>query len=417
MDRKKQIVFVEPFPTVMLFKIAKLLRQKGYETVLIKILESKGASEEFHKGGFDKIISLNLSFYRINIKNFPLIAISLIKKIKNLFKALYSIVKLRPYVVIARACPNWPCAVARKLTRKAAFIYFIYDIRSQSFETPEMAKKNGLPSHEIKAERFCFENCDGLIHKGNPDEINYINGRMLGSDIKFPKFQLSFFPYASKEFIKPFNKNKISKKDGGTHIVYVGSMGSVGPIGGAYVFDNIEPFVKQGIHVHLYTRPNSVSKEQVKEFFSEDSLFTRKYKEILNSKYFHLHEPVEPDELGKEISKYDFGIWPAPEKKEYDTEPDMSLGNKLSSYIEAGIPFLSNKINKFINKVGEDLGIVIEYDLKNKKEIDKIGNLLKKIDKKQLEKNIKNARANFIMEKHIDKFEKFIIDVANSKRR
>ena len=65
---KKQIVFLEPFPTVMVYKIARLFRKKGYKTILIILLESKGASKEFHKGAFDKIIFFDLSFFKINLK-------------------------------------------------------------------------------------------------------------------------------------------------------------------------------------------------------------------------------------------------------------------------------------------------------------------------------------------------------------
>ena len=60
-----------------------------------------------------------------------------------------------------------------------------------------------------------FENSDGIIHKGSPDELNpeYVNDRVLGPNIKLPKFKLSFPPYCSMDFIVPINNKKLSKKD------------------------------------------------------------------------------------------------------------------------------------------------------------------------------------------------------------
>ena len=71
MEQKKQIVFFESFPTVMIYKIAKMFRKKGYETVLIVLLGS-GSSKSFHKDAFDKIIFFNLEFFKIGLKNLHL---------------------------------------------------------------------------------------------------------------------------------------------------------------------------------------------------------------------------------------------------------------------------------------------------------------------------------------------------------
>jgi hypothetical protein len=416
--KKRQIVFLEPFPTVMLYKIAKLFREKGYETVLIKLLKCEGASNEFHTAAFDKIISFELNFFKISLKNLPMMFMFLITQFRDLLKASFLCFKLKPYAVIARSSSNWPIAIARILVRKAPFIYFPYDIRAQTFDSYERAKKLwGVPWFEIKAERFCFESADGLIHKGRPDELEFLEGRSIGTNIKFPKIQINIFPYSSKEFMVPINKNKLSKKDNELHLVYVGSMGTVGPSGAEYVFDNIYHFIKQGIHVHLYTRPNSVSKDKVKEFFEEDSGFTRKYKDILESKYFHLHVPLEPDELAAGISQYDFGFWPSPVKSDYDIEPTMAMGNKLSSYIEAGIPFICSKINDFIVKVGEDYGVVFSYDLTNEEEMKNLKKNLDKIDKKKLAEDMKYAREDFLMEKHFPRFEKFVKKVVENKKK
>ena len=411
-SKKKQIVFLEPFPTVMIYKIAKLFRKKGYETILIVLLES-GSSKDFHKSAFDKIFFFNLSFFKINLKNAPLILGSLFKKLRDIFKIGKSILKLKPYAIFTRASPSWPCAIMRILFRKSPLIYFPYDIRSQYYMTSKQAIKAGMPKFEIKSEKFCFENAEGIMHKGDPEELNFVNGRIFGNNVKLPSLQICFHPYCSKEFIVPINKNKLSKKDKDIHMVYLGSMGTVGPTGCTYVFDNIKPLIKQKIHVHLYTRPNSISNNKVVNFFEEDNNFTRTYNDILKSKYFHLHEPLEPKEIILEISKYDFGIWPAnTAEPPYNIEASLALGNKLSSYLEAGIPYISNEFNKYINKEGKEYGICSSY---NEKKIGNIKDKLKKLNSKKLEKNIIKARKDFDMDKNFPRLENFVKKVVDFK--
>ena len=65
---KKQIIFLEPFPEIMTYKIAKIFRKKGYQTISIRLLKSKGLSEDFYRKAYDKIICFNLEFHKINLK-------------------------------------------------------------------------------------------------------------------------------------------------------------------------------------------------------------------------------------------------------------------------------------------------------------------------------------------------------------
>jgi len=223
MDNKKEVVFIEGYQTVMLYKIAKELRKNNYKTILIRILEPDELGEGIYKQGYDEIIDLNLSYYKVTKENFSKIILSMFRKSGSLFKSLFKIIKLKPYIVIGRAPLSTPIAIFRILFRKTPFVYFPYDIRSQALATQEEARKRHLPLFEIKADRFCFENSDGILHKGAPEELDYINGRMLGDNIKLPKHTLAFHPYCSDEFIMPLNKNKLSKKDKEIHLVCIGS--------------------------------------------------------------------------------------------------------------------------------------------------------------------------------------------------
>ena len=404
---KKQIVFLEPWPEIMIYKMAKLLKESGYETISIRILENKGVPDSFFREAFDKIISFELSAYKINLKNLSLIVKLLLEKISSLLKATKEILKLSPCLIIGRATPNWPCALTKILFKKIPFIYFPYDIRAIGWESKEIAKKHGTKEFELKAERFCFENCDGLIHKGHPDELKYIKEELLGENLKIVPKRLNFNPYCSREFIVPLNKNKLSKKDKEIHMVYIGSMGTVGFGEENYILKYISKIIESGMHVHVYTKSNTLPSKEIMKITSND------FSNFLNSKYFHLHEPLGPKEIVKEISQYDYGLLlvsvPLP-KEHPERLGGYGMGNKNASYLEAGIPciyddgliFIGQLMKKY--RVGFPLGDINKiYDLKNK---------LKKINYEAIEKNIILARQDFLMEKHLDRFIEFILKMA-----
>jgi len=410
---KKQIVFLESFPEVMTYKIAKLFKEKGYEIISLRVLKSKDSSlNNFYKQAYDKVKSFDLDFFRMSYKNIPAIFLSLLKNLKNIFQTLFFILKLKPYVIFARAKPSWPCALIRKVFRKTPFIYFPYDIRSEDCSSMEIAKKKGLKNFEINSEKFCFENADGIIHKGAPNELNLLEGRIFPK-IKFTPLQLTIHPYCSNEFIVPFNKNKLSKKDKEIHVVEVRSISSVDVKEFSFFFDCAEEFEKNKIHIHFYTKPNTLSKEEIIQSFEKT------YKKELNSKYFHLHEPKNPQELIREISKFDFGIFILPlsdrEEKGYiPLQTEVGLGNKQASYLEAGLPFFYPPEIKYLDTIMINYGLNLY--VKNKEDIKNIKNTVKKLDYAKLEKKIQLAREDFSMEKHFPELEKFVQEVVNRKK-
>jgi len=405
-NKEKHIIFLEPWPTIMIYKIARLFKKQGYKTTSIRVLQSEGLSLAFYKKAFDQIICFNLSFFKLKLKNIPLILRSLSKKLRDVFKAVFSILKLKkPYVIFCRATPSWLCALTKKTFKKHPVIYFPYDIRSLRYPTKEIAKKDReLSEFEIKSERFCFEKADGIMHKGDPDEIKYMPKGLLGADLKVNPLQLAFHPYCSEEFIVPFNKNKLSKKDNETHLVYLSSQGSRGSKGHSNLFDYFREIIKQKIHIHSYTKPNTCSKKDVIDSFRAGC------KDVLDSKYFHLHEPLGPKEIIKEISKYDFGIFPFLESESEDSPAELNLkfliGNKVSSYLEAGIPFFYPKKNEFIDKVMRKYKLDIYME--DVKDIKNLKKRIKKLNYKELEKKIEKARKDFLMEKQFPRLEKFI---------
>jgi hypothetical protein len=342
----------------------------------------------------------------MNSRNLPLIFFSVVKKIRVFFSAFFNILRLRPYVVICRATPSWPCEITLRLFKKTPVVYFPYDIRSEAFSSRKEVEKYGVKKFEIEAEKYCFENADGIIHKGAPDELDYLDGRVF-EKINFTKLKLSFLPYCSKEFVVDFNKNKLSKKDKEMHIVQASSIGSVNPNIALFLFDYLIKITENKIHVHQYTQPNTLTKEEI-----IDSL-KKAYGNKINKKYFHFHDALNPKELVKEISKYDFGIFvPGPGKEgEFHLEAAMNTGNKLASYMEAGIPYIYPPELKYVDELSKKYGI--NFCAKDVNDIKK----LKKLDYKKIEKKIDKAREDFDMDKNFPRLEKFIQEVAESKKQ
>ncbi len=395
--KKKQIIFLEPWPTVMVYKIAKLFKKKGYETISIRILESKGLSNKFFGQAFDKILSFNLIFHKINLKNLPLIILSLLKRFPFILKAGISILRLKPYIIVARAQPSWPCKLIKILFKKHPMIYFPYDLRAES-ASEEYLDKIETKGFELKAEEFCFKNSEGIMHKGDPDELKPINPKPP---------QIHFPPYCSKDFIVPINKNKLSKKDKKIHIVHIDSAGFVDSEVYTTFLKYIKAFIRNKIHIHLYTKPNTSSKEELHEGLK------KVFREAFDSKYFHLHLPLDAQDLAKEMSKYDFGLFHTGSENISDAGLRCTIGNKLSSYLEAGIPFFYTKKFAYVDKIMKSYGLALYIE--NVKDINKIK--YNPSAYKKLEKKIIKARQDFLMEKNFPKLEKFIKKIVEKKKR
>ena len=409
MRNNKQIVFIVSYSAVMLYKMSKIFRKKGYETVLIRMFKPISSDMEFYKDGYDKIIDFNILYFKPSLKNFFLTLSLLIKNLFSFLFALSQTLRLKPYVILGRANPNIMTAFFRIIFLKTPFIYFPYDIHAHWASNYEEAKIRGISFFEIKAERFCFEHSEGVMHKGAPEELNYINGRILGDNIKLPKFIINFYPYCAEEFIVPINKNKLSKKDKEIHLVFVASAGKQSKENYVYRLKECKYFLEQKIHIHLYLSSNTVCDEEY-----EKKLFFEEYKNYPNIKYFHIESSLDPKSLNKEISKYDFGISPHFAKfYKFDLDRRFFMGNKVATYLEAGISFFYRKDNLFVDRLMKKYKLNLNYP----KSMKKFKETIKKLNYTEIEKNIIKARQDYLMEKHFPRLEEFIKKVVGKKTK
>jgi len=397
--KKKNIVFyfASP-PNIHVYKIARLFYKKGYKTTLVTMCEKEALDINFYKNTFHEIIFSNFQFFKPSRKT----PYYLLKRGLDFIKFLIKMKTLKPFVVIGITGANWQLRIAHKyFFKKYPFIYFPYDIISFYSNSREDAIKQGYKPYDLDAEKYNLKNSDGILHKGSPNELEFFKDK----NYSLSKNQLSFSTYSSKEFSVPLNKNKLSKKDKEIHIIYAGFFfndeESI-----KIITDCFNEILSQKLHLHIYAYVTHIPKTQAESYFKD--LLQRFTKSI----YFHIHPPLGPKEIIKEISKYDYSLWlntlnPKLSDNKYHS------GNKVASYLEAGVPMIYSKESLYIDELMKQYYLEELGFWKNFKGLRK---RLKKLNYKEIEKKTINAREDFDMDKNFPRLERFIEEAVASKK-
>lgn len=383
---KKQIIFVETNPMVPIYKMARLLKlSKNYETVLVSFSK---VNIDYQKKAFDKIIILDLDA--------PLSPKSIFQTIKKLNQRRYKSIfkelkKLNPYIVQITG-PNPLPLLAFYLFKNKPIIYFAHDIWQPYGKKFSIIKGSGRMIYlNTIIEKFMFRKAAGTIYKGPEGCLNLLS-------YKIPHPTISFLPYCLDEWIiKPkLNKNKE------WHLVFVG-----GPWikwNGHASFDEIiNKLSHQKIHFHIYSSSND---EYQKIHFQEVAK---------SNKYFHFHEKIPAEKLGEEISKYDYGV-------HFDfidssvINPNftkITFGNKILSYIEAGLPIIVSEDCEFTCKFVKEnnAGFSIGHT-----ELGNLKTLLNKQNKSKVKLNVRKAQQKLLLSKHMMEIENFYKKVSEGHR-
>src|SRR4030042_4403988 len=121
MNRKQIVFYCASHPFEMIYKIAKIFQEKGYETVLVTMSEKDRFNFDFYSDAFDRIICSNFQFFKPSLKTVPYI----FKRGLSFIKFLISIKFLKPYVVIGITGANWQLKFLHKsFFKNFPFIYF-----------------------------------------------------------------------------------------------------------------------------------------------------------------------------------------------------------------------------------------------------------------------------------------------------
>ncbi|MCX6671980.1 MAG: hypothetical protein NTX92_08685 [Euryarchaeota archaeon] len=363
-------------------KIAKILKRKGYAVNSFNFYPPTKNQK--------KIFNHNYVVY-----NSP-------KKIHNVFEKIYFLkfpfflVKFHFGTIIAVSEPNWFVSFIFLFLGRATHskIYFPYDISYFRYKD----EKNRDLEGRI-CEKYNFRHCDGIIHRGPENELDYLP-QSYGSARK-PNIQFLGYCF-TRNFQKindDFFMKKLAYKDKQNHLIYAGQVYH-NDYGQYNMIDVFRKVIDCKIHLHVYS-------QQYSKLIELDE-----YKKLINKGYFHLHEPSYGLSFIKDIAKYDWGIMifhpnlRIMKKIWFDT----TFGSKISSYMEAGLPSIVLKDLAFSSLIVEKykIGIVISDEMEIKDKIEEI-------DYKEIIENIKKVREEFSFNSNIDRLIQFINSIEKSR--
>ena len=206
-----------------------------------------------------------------------------------------------------------------------------------------------VPQQTKDIELFCLEHADGICHRGT--EVDYLSEQ--GYDVC--RKRIHFMDYCGDNH---YYESPQKAYENALELVYVGGLLA----GKAYeevrvnrILDFANLCQQNNCHLHVY--PSSYDRVKMHEYVEMEK----------QNPYFHLHEPVPYERLCEEISKYDYGVFPA--KKDFLEYAEQhgnytkaqnihSTTNKKFDYIEAGLPIIT-ATQVAESKVFEEEGILI----------------------------------------------------------
>ncbi len=391
-ENKKQIVFIDPKPTVNAYRMARSLKLTGrYKTILFSFSETLlgvNLNDEFFKKAFDEVFILKLS-HKIKFKDFT-----------NLFKNIFSkegrnffieIKKMNPYIFQIGGPDLFSAMVVLFLKKNSPKVYYANDIWAADKRNFLFTKDYWIKGEVQKfCEKICFRTVDGALSKKSPEEFE-----TLGYSISIPRRSLLLNCLDDWMFSPKKKKNKE------IHFTFGGDPAPNEKKMIPFI-DIIEAVTSQKIYFHTYG-PCIVEKEN--KVFVE---------EAKKNKYYCYHGRVKPSDLTKEMSEFNYGVvFHFFDASAENTSIITDMSSRFVSYIEAGLPIIVNRQNKYMAETVEKykIGVVIDdfQDIKN------IRKILEKENYSSLQKNVKKVQETFKLSRRIKEIESFYEEVIKIK--
>ena len=385
---KKKILYVTSAPTYNLVRQSIYLRKAGYETILL--------------------METNLTFINFLEKYFDIVYV-----FNSIHVLSYILKEARPYLIhVQGATPSSNhFGIFAKLLSKSKVVFNFNDIPSTAIvkEGIEFLWNKEDVGLDLFSERFACERCDGLIF-GYSAEV----GERLKSRYPINIPMLEFHSYPCDEFMSE-DSGKYSDRDGNIHIV---QGGMVAPShtpekfkrDGMY-YKLIEVLTGQGICFDMY-----VVARRIKRDYEDYISLSEK------NPLFRFNGGLLLDQATKEFGKYDFGailIYYDEEKAEIfykrkvfiEENRGMRVSDRFFTYLEAGLPILISDNYLYGARLVKEYGIGIVV---SKNDLNNLSEIINSYDREKLKANVKRARQELSMKRHIGRLINFYNKVCNN---
>jgi hypothetical protein len=238
---------------------------------------------------------------------------------------------LRPDITHVFSC--WSFGVASRLIRAkpGTVVFDDYDVMAG------MVREEYLQATypgQLELERFCLENADGLCCRALETQVAR---RQLGYDLQGKAIFFQDYCWDTRDDGDTAATG--SRQSDGLQVVYCGNLAVEKLAPGTrrvngFFLELAENLSRAGIHFHLY--PSPIARKDFDEVFSEHIELAEK------SPYFHFHNPLPPDQLPAELSRYDLGLQSSwrecwPDKTFTQAKYRYATANKIFDYFDAGL--------------------------------------------------------------------------------
>lgn len=373
-DMSLRILFLQPQPCVRTLKYAKALSYCFGKRVSICLGYTGYSLNRIYGYGdeyFDRMVHLNPKDVHNDIRD--------------------TIDDFEPILIHSHNAPNTLTLSAIRVCKNIPVIHDVHEVLSVHNSGFFGDDDETTMTKYCEDERIANEQSDNRIYatEGIKDYIKNHYSVDVDDD-------LIFYNYVSDSIMPRHFKEKLSNRDGETHIVYIGCVTSVVEDSHYDLREIFKDIASNQMHIHIYPTKNIITQSN------------RSYKKLDDaSEFIHLHNNLGRRNLLQEITQYDFG-WAGLNRAENNKHLEIVLPNKVTEYVACGLPVLSfphKTIKRFVKK--NDVGLTFSN-------INDLKLLLEKPEVSKMKENTLLIRHQLTIEKQIPKLVNFYEQTINN---
>ncbi len=355
----EEIIFVKVNPQIRIFKEALGLKRYGGRRL---VLMAKTFDRQMMSQVFDEIVTFNDG-----------------KELVELVR------KRRRGIFHAHAEPN----IIPALVLQHASIPVIYD----AYDLAGLSRGiESLDPNERQAERFCMENAAGIVSKHPLAAYDYY--RNLG--YRPVENILIYEDYCAEEFMIPLAE-QAPPGAGQARMLYVGTLAPLAWPAQRFAYMQYHGLARdldrQKVHLHIFANPFQYSDQEY-----------RCYQELDRElDYFHWERPVHPFQLSQAIAHCHWGTYFTLVKNAHPAQP-YEIGNKIASYLEAGLPIVVASWMELTTRRVREMGVGLIID-----EVEELKDIAQRLidEYPRAQARVEQARQQYSIATHWARLDRF----------